>query len=201
MPPVTRRQKEVLDAIEAFVERHGYAPSLEEIGRSLKLSSVSTVHKHLTNLQRKGLLSREWNRGRSVTVTPPAAPAGAVEIPLLGTVAAGAPIEAVANPDTITVPVELIGRRRAFALKVKGDSMIDEHICDGDTVILEARDTARGGETVVALVRGQDATLKKYYRDGARIRLEPANAKLQPIVVPEDQVRIQGVVIGVIRRY
>ncbi len=201
MPPVTKRQKEVLDAIEAFVERHGYAPSLEEIGRSLKLSSVSTVHKHLTNLQRKGLLSREWNRGRSVTVTPPAAPAGAVEIPLLGTVAAGAPIEAVANPDTITVPVELIGRRRAFALKVKGDSMIDEHICDGDTVILEARDTARGGETVVALVRGQDATLKKYYRDGAKIRLEPANAKLQPIVVPEDQVRIQGVVIGVIRRY
>jgi repressor LexA len=201
VPPVTKRQKEVLDAIEAFVERHGYAPSLEEIGRSLKLSSVSTVHKHLTNLQRKGLLSREWNRGRSVTVTPPAAPAGAVEIPLLGTVAAGAPIEAVANPDTITVPVELIGRRRAFALKVKGDSMIDEHICDGDTVILEARDTARGGETVVALVRGQDATLKKYYRDGAKIRLEPANAKLQPIVVPEDQVRIQGVVIGVIRRY
>ena len=201
MPPVTRRQKEVLDAIEKFIERHGYAPSLEEIGASLKLNSVSTVHKHLTNLQRKGLLSREWNRGRSITVTPPPAPAGAVEIPLLGTVAAGAPIEAVSHPDAITVPAELIGRRRAFALKVKGDSMMDEHICDGDTVILEARDTARAGETVVALVRGQDATLKKYYREGAKIRLQPANATVKSIVVPEDQVRIQGVVIGVLRRY
>ncbi len=201
MPPVTKRQKEVLDAISAFVDRHGYAPSLEEIGASLRLSSVSTVHKHLTNLQRKGLLSREWNRGRSVTVTPPPAPAGAVEIPLLGTVAAGAPIEAVANPDTITVPAEMIGRKRAFALRVKGDSMIDEQIRDGDTVILEARDTARGGETVVALVRGQDATLKKYYRDGAKIRLQPANPAMKPILVPETQVKIQGVVIGVMRRY
>lgn len=201
MPPVTRRQKEVLDAIATFIERHGYAPSLEEIGASLKLNSVSTVHKHLTNLQRKGLLSREWNRGRSITITPPPAPAGAVEIPLLGSVAAGAPIEAVSHPDAITVPAELIGRRRAFALKVKGDSMIDEHICDGDTVILEARDTARAGETVVALVRGQDATLKKYYREGAKIRLQPANPSVKPIVVPEADVRIQGVVIGVLRRY
>jgi len=201
MPPVTKRQKEVLDAISDFVDRHGYAPSLEEIGASLRLSSVSTVHKHLTNLQRKGLLSREWNRGRSVTVTPPPAPAGAVEIPLLGTVAAGAPIEAVTNPDTITVPAEMIGRKRAFALRVKGDSMIDEQIRDGDTVILEARDTARGGETVVALVRGQDATLKKYYREGAKIRLQPANPSVKPILVPETQVRIQGVVIGVVRRY
>jgi len=201
MPPITRRQKQVLDAIAAFVERHGYTPSLEEIGRSLKLSSVSTVHKHLTNLEKKGLLSREWNRGRSVSVNPPPAPAGAVEIPLLGTVAAGSPIEAVTNPDTITVPAELIGRRRAFALKVKGDSMIEEHICDGDTVILDARDTARPGETVVALVRGHDVTLKKYYRDGAKIRLQPANAGVKPIIVSEDQVRIQGVVIGVLRRY
>jgi repressor LexA len=199
--PITKRQKEVLEAVSSFIENHGYAPSLEEIGKSLKLSSVSTVHKHLSNLQRKGLLQREWNRGRSISVAPPSAPAGAVDIPLLGSVAAGAPIEAVSHPDTISVPAELVGRRRAFALRVKGDSMIDEHICDGDTVILEARETARSGETVVALVRGQDVTLKKFHRDGPRIRLQPANAAVPPLVVPEDQVRIQGVVIGVMRKY
>ncbi len=199
--PLTKRQKQVLDFAATFIEKHGYAPSLEEIGRALGLSSVATVHKHLSNLQRKGLLTREWNRGRSLTVAPPPAPAGAVEIPLLGIVAAGAPIEAIANPDTLTVPAAFIGRRRAFALRVKGDSMIDEHICDGDTVILEAREVARPGETVVALVEGHDATLKKFYRQGSRIRLQPANPEIDPIVVPESRVRIQGVVIGVLRRY
>jgi repressor LexA len=199
--PITKRQKQVLDFVSTFIETHGYAPSLEEIGRALDLSSVATVHKHLTNLQHKGLLAREWNRGRSLTVSPPPAPAGAVDIPLLGIVAAGAPIEAIANPDTLTVPASLIGRRRAFALRVEGDSMIDEHICDGDTVILEAREVARPGETVVALVGGRDATLKKFYRQGSRIRLQPANPEIDPIVVPESRVRIQGVVIGVLRRY
>ena len=199
--PVTKRQKEVLDFVGGFIERHGYAPSLEEIGRGLDLSSVSTVHKHLSNLQSKGMLSREWNRGRSITVTPPAAPAGAVEIPLLGTVAAGAPVEAIAVPGTISVPADLIQNRRAFALRVRGDSMIDEQIRDGDTVILEAREAARPGETVVALVDGRDVTLKKFYREGSRIRLEPANPQVPPIVVPEEQVRVQGVVIGVMRRY
>lgn len=199
--PITKRQKQVLDFVSTFIEKHGYAPSLEEIGRALGLSSVATVHKHLSNLQRKGLLTREWNRGRSLTVAPPPAPAGAVEIPLLGIVAAGAPIEAIANPDTLPVPAAFIGRRRAFALRVKGDSMIDEHICDGDTVILEAREVARPGETVVALVEGHDATLKKFYRQGSRIRLQPANPEIDPIVVPESRVRIQGVVIGVLRRY
>jgi repressor LexA len=174
--PITKRQKQVLDFVSTFIETHGYAPSLEEIGRALDLSSVATVHKHLTNLQHKGLLAREWNRGRSLTVSPPPAPAGAVDIPLLGIVAAGAPIEAIANPDTLTVPASLIGRRRAFAL-------------------------ARPGETVVALVGGRDATLKKFYRQGSRIRLQPANPEIDPIVVPESRVRIQGVVIGVLRRY
>jgi repressor LexA len=199
--PITKRQKEVLDFVSTFIEAHGYAPSLEEIGRALGLSSVATVHKHLSNLQRKGLLAREWNRGRSLSVEPPPAPAGAVDIPLLGIVAAGEPIEAISNPDTLTVPASLVGRRRAFALRVKGDSMIEEQIRDGDTVILEAREVARPGETVVALVEGRDATLKKFYRQGSRIRLQPANPEIDPILVPESRVRIQGVVIAVLRSY
>ncbi len=201
MMPVTKRQQEVLQFVSDFIERRGYAPSLEEIAGALDLSSVSTVHKHLGNLQRKGLLAREWNRSRSLVVAPPPAKAGAVEIPLLGTVAAGAPIEAVPHPDTISVPADLVGGRRAFALRVKGDSMIDEHICDGDFVVLEARETARSGETVVALIDGQDATLKKFYRQGNRVRLQPANRELAPIIVSERELRVQGVVIAVLRSY
>ncbi|MDP3937526.1 MAG: transcriptional repressor LexA [Deltaproteobacteria bacterium] len=199
--PVTKRQREVLDFVGEFIERRGYAPSLEEIGRGLKLSSVSTVHKHLKNLEAKGMLSREWNRSRSLTVTPPPAKAGAVNIPLLGTIAAGAPIEAVTNPDSIAVPADLVGRRKAFALRVKGDSMIDEHICDGDVVIVEARDTARNGETVVALIDGHDATLKKFQRQGNCVKLIPANSAMDPIVVSDRELRIQGVVIGILRTY
>jgi len=199
--PVTRRQREVLDFVSEFIDRRGYAPSLEEIARGLKLSSVATVHKHLRNLEAKGLLSREWNRSRSLTVAPPPAKAGAVDIPLLGTVAAGAPIEAVPNPDSVTVPADLVGRRKAFALRVKGDSMIDEHILDGDVVVVEARETARSGETVVALLDGHDATLKKLHRQGNRVRLLPANPDMDPIVVSDRDLRIQGVVIGVIRTY
>jgi repressor LexA len=199
--PVTKRQREVLDFVGAFIERRGYAPSLEEIGKGLRLSSVATVHKHLKNLEAKGLLTREWNRSRSLSVEPPPARAGAVDIPLLGTVAAGAPIEAVSNADAITVPADLVGRRRAFALRVRGDSMIDEHICDGDVIVLEARDTAQNGETVVALIDGHDATLKKFQRQGNRVKLIPANPALEPIVVSDRELRIQGVVIGVLRTY
>jgi len=199
--PVTRRQREVLDFVSEFIDRRGYAPSLEEIARGLKLSSVATVHKHLRNLEAKGLLSREWNRSRSLTVAPPPARAGAVDIPLLGTVAAGAPIEAISNPDSVTVPADLVGRRKAFALRVKGDSMIDEHILDGDLVVVEARETARSGETVVALLDGRDATLKKLHRQGNRVRLLPANPAMDPIVVSDRDLRIQGVVIGVLRTY
>jgi len=199
--PVTRRQREVLDFVSEFIDRRGYAPSLEEIARGLKLSSVATVHKHLRNLEAKGLLSREWNRSRSLTVAPPPARAGAVDIPLLGTVAAGAPIEAISNPDSVTVPADLVGRRKAFALRVKGDSMIDEHILDGDLVVVEARETARSGETVVALLDGRDATLKKLHRQGNRVRLLPANPAMDPIVVSDRDLRIQGVVIGVVRTY
>lgn len=199
---LTKKQKEVYDFIETFIEQHGYSPSLDEIARGLGLRSLATVHKHVRNLSEKGALKRAWNRGRSIeVVSTDEADVGAVEIPLLGKVAAGFPIEAVENRAGITIPENMLGSRETFALQVRGDSMIDEQIRDGDVVIVEKRDTAENGETVVALVRSSEATLKKFYREGRMIRLQPANPALAPIRVPAGDVSIQGVVIGLIRRF
>jgi repressor LexA len=199
--PLTKRQREILDYLNDFIQQHGYAPSLEEIGRRFGLSSLATVHKHLTNLQEKGFIKRAWNRSRSVEVVPTRTGGRAVELPLLGYVAAGAPIEAVAGTETIAVPEDLVGKRDTYVLRVKGDSMIDEQIRDGDFVIVEDRKTAVNGEMVIALVSGADVTLKKFYRDNGRIRLQPANPAMQPILVAPDQLQIQGVVVGVMRKY
>lgn len=201
MQPLTRRQREILDYLREFMEEHGYAPSLEEIGRRFGLSSLATVHKHLTNLQAKGFIKRAWNRSRSVELLPTRAGGNVLELPLLGYVAAGAPIEAVVSSETVSVPEELVGRRETYALRVRGDSMIDEQIRDGDIVIVEDRQTTQDGETVIALVDGSDVTLKKLYREGGRVRLQPANVNVVPIVVAASQVRVQGVVVGVMRRY
>ncbi|MBW2288590.1 MAG: transcriptional repressor LexA [Deltaproteobacteria bacterium] len=200
---LTRRQREIYDFIRGFVSEKGYSPSLEEIGESFGLSSVATVHKHVQHLVEKGMLKKAWNRSRSVEpVEPEPAAAGLTSLPLLGTVAAGQPIEAIEVEETIDVPPELLaGRGRHYALRVAGDSMIEDQICDGDYVIVESRDEARDGETVVALIAGSDVTLKKLYRDGPRVRLEPANERLQPIVVPAEDVQVRGVVRGLIRRY
>ena len=199
--PLTKRQREILDYLQDFIQQHGYAPSLEEIGRRFGLSSLATVHKHLTNLQEKGFIKRAWNRSRSVEMIPTNAGGRAVDLPLLGYVAAGAPIEAVSNAETIAVPEELVGRRDTYVLRVRGNSMIDEQICDGDFVIVEDRKTAQNGETVVALLSGSDVTLKKLYRENGRVRLQPANPTLQPIFVDPDQLQVQGVVVGVMRKY
>ena len=199
--PLTRRQREILDYLREFMEDRGYAPSLEEIGHRFGLSSLATVHKHLTNLQEKGFIKRIWNRSRSVELLPTRAGGRALELPLLGFVAAGAPIEAVVSSETVAVPEELVGRRETYALRVRGDSMIDEQIRDGDIVIVEERQAAQDGETVIALVDGSDVTLKKLYREGGRVRLQPANANVAPIVVDASQVRVQGVVVGVMRKY
>ena len=201
MQPLTRRQREILDYLREFMEEHGYAPSLEEIGRRFGLSSLATVHKHLTNLQEKGFIRRAWNRSRSVELLPTRAGGNTLEIPLQGYVAAGAPIEAVVSPETVSVPEELVGRRATYALRVRGDSMHEEQIRDGDIVIVESRQTAQNGDTVVALVGGSDVTLKKLYREGGRVRLQPANVNVAPIVVDASQVQVQGVVVGVMRRY
>jgi repressor LexA len=199
--PLTKRQREILDFLNEFIQQHGYAPSLEEIGRRFGLSSLATVHKHLTNLQEKGFIKRAWNRSRSVELIPTRSGGRALELPLLGFVAAGVPIEAVATAEMISVPEDLVGKRDTYVLRVKGDSMIDEQIRDGDFVIVEDRKTADNGEMVIALLGGSDVTLKKFYRDNGRVRLQPANAAMQPLLVDAEHVQIQGVVVGVMRKY
>ena len=199
---LTRRQREVLDVIRDFIARNGYSPSLEEIGGSLGLSSVATVHKHVSHLVEKGLVRRVWNQNRSIELVNGEAGGRAMDLPLVGTIAAGTPLEAVPTSETITVPADMVsGRGRTFVLRIQGESMTGEHIRDGDYVIIEERQTARDGETVVALVDGSDATLKRFFRDGATVRLQPAHPTMAPIVVAADRVHVQGVVVGLIRKY
>jgi repressor LexA len=202
LQPLTKRQREILDYLNEFIQQHGYAPSLEEIGHRFSLSSLATVHKHLTNLQEKGFIRRSWNRSRSVELLPGRAGGRAIELPMLGYVAAGSPIEAVASAESISVPETLVaGRRDTYVLRVRGESMIDEQIRDGDWVVVEDRKSADNGEMVIAMVGGQDVTLKKFYRESGRVRLQPANPTMQPIYVDLDNVQIQGVVVGVMRKY
>ena len=201
MEPLTKRQREILDYLDEFIQQHGYAPSLEEIGRRFSLSSLATVHKHLTNLQDKGFIRRAWNRSRSVELIPVHVGSRSLELPLMGYVAAGTPIEAITSNETIAVPEHFIGKRDTYVLRVKGDSMIDEQIRDGDYVIVEDRKTAQNGEMVIALLNGTEVTLKSLYKNGTTIQLQPANPAMQPIIVKEDALQIQGVVVGVMRKY
>ncbi len=204
---ITRRQRQVYDYISDFVQRNGYSPSFEEIGEGMGLSSLATVHKHISNLEKKGLLTRDYNRSRSIDLLPPKGrlkQAMAVNttmvLPLLGRIAAGQPIEAVSNPETISL-ADFVRSKEVFVLEVRGDSMQDEHIIDGDYVLVEKIKTAHNGDIVVALVDTTDATLKRFYREGDNIRLQPSNAAMRPIIVPAASVEIQGRVIGVLRKY
>lgn len=199
---LTRRQKEILDFVARYLGKKGYAPTIEEICEHFDLSSLATVHRHLTNLQAKGFIKRSWNRSRAMELVPSEVEVKAIELPLLGRVAAGLPIEAVRAAETISVPRDMVGRRDTYVLQVKGDSMIDEQIRDGDYVIVENRKSARDGEMVIALLNGDSVTLKKLYRDApGRVRLQPANSRMRPIIVEQGDLRIQGVVIGVLRKY
>jgi repressor LexA len=204
---ITKRQRQVYDYISEFVQKHGYSPSFEEIGDGLGLSSLATVHKHITNLEKKGLLTRDYNRSRSIDLLPPKGrlkQAMSVNttmvLPLMGRIAAGQPIEAVENPETISL-ADFVRSKEVFVLQVRGDSMQDEHILNGDYVLVEKAKTAHNGDIVVALVEGMDATLKRFYREGDNIRLQPSNVNMQPIIVPAAVVDIQGRVIGVLRKY
>jgi len=204
---ITRRQRQVYDFIAGFVQAHGYSPSFEEIGEGLGLSSLATVHKHISNLEKKGLLRRDYNRSRSIDVLPPRgrlkqsmSVGAALTLPLVGRIAAGRPIEALENPSTISL-ADFTGSKDVFVLEVRGDSMQDEAILDGDYVLVEKAQTARNGEIVVALVAGSDTTLKRFYKEGDKIRLQPSNAAVPPIVVPAADVAVQGRVIGVLRKY
>ena len=200
---LTRRQREILTFIEDFIREKRYSPSLEEIGQGVGLSSLATVHVHLRNLEGKKLIRRAWNHSRSIELTSRGrGRRSRIEIPLLGRVAAGEPIEAIEVPETIEVPREFIRGKETFVLQIEGESMIDDQIRDGDLIIVERRQTARRGETVVALIDDKEATVKKFYPErGNKVRLQPANEKMKAIVVPADSVTIQGVVVGLLRRY
>jgi repressor LexA len=199
---ITRRQKEVIDFLSSFTHKNGYSPSYEEIAAGLGLSSLATVHKHVTNLQSKGLLQRAHNRSRSIDVIPVRPPKKTVSdrLPLMGRIAAGQPVEAVESAESISLS-DIIGTREVFALEVRGDSMRDEHIVSGDYVLVERTKSAREGEIVVALIDGAEATLKRFYREGANIRLQPSNAEMAPIYAPAASVAIQGRVLGMLRKY
>ena len=201
--PLTRRQKQILDFIQGYIAGNGYAPSFEEIAEHFTFRSLATVHEHLTNLERKGYIHRAHNESRAIELVPQPGQAGAVELPLLGQVAAGEPIEAVVGPETIAVPTDLVPPRGScYVLRGRGDSMIDEHIESGDFLVVHSREAATNGEMVIALVDGTSATVKRYYREpGGWIRLQPANETMRPIRVHEDNILIQGIVVGVMRKY
>lgn len=201
---LTKREHEIFEFIAEYIEANQYAPTLQEIADYFGLSSLATVHKHLKNLEGKGAIDRDWNRARGMEVHRPEAHEPVVhgaEIPLLGLVAAGYPIEAILEGETIAIPEEMVGRQRTFALRASGWSMIDEGIRDGDVLVVEQRETAESGQTVVALVKDAGATVKKFYRQGNRIRLQPANESMDPFFYDASDVTIQGIVTGMIRRY
>ena len=205
---LTKRQKEVLDFLVAFVNKNGYSPSFEEIARALRLTSLATVHKHINTLERKGFIRRGYNQSRSIEVMQLPKPVReqvlerhAVELPMAGRIAAGQPLEAVETRETFSLG-EFARGASNFVLQVRGNSMVDDHILDGDFIVVEPTQVANNGEIVVALVGGDDATLKRFYREsGGRIRLQPANSEMQPIFVPSAEVKIQGRVVGVLRKY
>ncbi len=204
---ITRRQYEIYDFISRFVAENNYSPSFEEIREGMSLNSLATVHKHISNMEAKGLLTRGYNRSRSIDLLPFKGKlkhsmdvnTGLV-LPLMGRIAAGQPIEAMQNPETISL-ADFVRSKEVFVLEVRGDSMQDEHILDGDYVLVEKTKTAHNGEIVVALVDGSDATLKRFFHEGATIRLQPSNAAMKPIIVPAASVQLQGRVIGVLRKY
>ena len=203
---LTKRQKQVLDFIGGFVDDNGYCPSYEEIARGLDLASLATVHKHISVLEGKSYLKRGFNQSRSLELAPKylqeqrrAKPAA--EIPLLGRIAAGTPVESVAQRETLNF-AEFTNNANTFALEVRGNSMIDDHICDGDLILLEKVSQARDGDIVVALVGREETTLKRFYREpGDQVRLQPANSALKPIIVPARDVQVQGRLLAVLRKY
>ncbi|HUX65866.1 MAG TPA: transcriptional repressor LexA [Terriglobales bacterium] len=203
---LTKRQHQVLSFLQGFMEREGYCPSYEEIAAGLKLSSLATVHAHLSKLEKKGYLRRSFNQSRSIELrrTPAKRPAAASlpqSLPLLGRIAAGLPMEAVEGNEEISL-ADVVGNRATFVLEVRGESMIEDHIMNGDYVMVERREQAEDGQIVVALVDGVEATLKRLYHEkGGMLRLQPANSAMPPIRVAARRVQIQGRVIGVLRKY
>ena len=201
--PLTKRQREILTFLTSYTEANGYAPSFEEIASQFNYNSLATVHEHLSNLERKVYIKRNYNESRAIEILPSEAFPRAIELPLLGQVAAGVPIESIAVDEHVSVPEDFVRRNgQHYVLRVRGNSMIDEQIRDGDFVVVNERQSADNGEMVIAMLSGASATVKKFYRErDGRIRLQPANETMSPIYVHENDISIQGVVVGVLRRY
>lgn len=206
---LTKRQKDFLDFLSEFLEKRGYSPSYEEIAEGMGLASLATVHKHILSLESKQYLKRGFNQSRSLEISPKyyaeqrqhkQIPMG-TSVPMLGRIAAGAPVEAIAGEDSLNF-ADFAGDPGTYALKVRGESMIDDHICDGDYVLIEKASEARNGEIVVALVNGTESTLKRFYiEDEERVRLQPANSSMQPIYAARSAVQVQGKLLAVLRKY
>jgi repressor LexA len=202
--PLTKRQKEVLDFVTQYIELHGYAPSYREIAAHFKYGSVATVAEHIESLVAKGKLEKGENEARSIQLVKTNVDASpAFDLPILGLVAAGQPIETLGtHPETLEVPSFMVGRKNSYVLQVKGDSMIDEGIHTGDYVVVMEKSVPSNGEMVIALLNGGEATLKRYYKEKDHIRLQPSNSAMEPIIVSSDTpIEIQGIVIGLIRKY
>lgn len=200
--PLTPKQQNVLTFVQSYYTKFGYAPTIAEICEGVGLSSTSTVHKHLKTLAEKGHLDAMPGRSRGISVKPePIQQAACIEVPLLGRVTAGLPIEMNEIPETIALPETMLGRGETFVLEVCGDSMIDEAIKDGDYVIVEKRDSARNGDMVIACIDNNEVTLKRIYREGDKVRLQPSNVTMQPIIIENRDVTIKGIVIGILRKY
>ena len=205
---LTQRQKQVLDFLTDFVESKGYSPSYEEIAQALQLASLATVHKHISALETKNYVRRSFNQSRSLEVAPKYLQEyrrqkqhPKMEVPLLGRIAAGVPVESFASQEKLNF-ADFIGHSDTYALEVRGDSMIDDHICSGDFVLVERTDEVRDGEIVVALVDGTETTLKRIYREAnGMVRLQPANSSMQPILVSSSGLQLQGRVLAVLRKY
>lgn len=201
MTYLTERQRDILNFIRDFRKKNGVTPTHREICDAFGFSSYGTVYKHLSLLEKKGLIRRDWNQKRGVELVEDDQPeVESRQLPFLGYIAAGQPIEVVASNESIAVPPHLTARGENFVLKVRGDSMIDDGVFDGDLVIITRRDRADNGEMVVAMVNGE-VTLKRFYVDGNRVRLQPANEMMSPIYAPREDVTVQGVVVGLMRRF
>jgi len=201
-PVIYKKQYQILDFIKQYIQTHGAAPTLREIAQAMGVSSLATVHEHLVTLVEKGLIRRKTGKSRSIDVLGPVSLVGdGILAPIMGFIAAGAPIEPYTDPNAqMSIPPQFYSaKRRIYVLQVRGESMIEEQIRDGDYVIVEQSENANNGEIVVALLDNGMATLKRFFKEATRIRLEPANAKMSPIFVKN--VRIQGKVVGLIRRY
>lgn len=200
--PITAKQRRIFEFIRRYIDSNDEPPTIAEIGKQFQMSSSASVHGILSALEREGLIKRIPNVSRGIQIVEETVPSNDQEVPLLGTVAAGQPIEAILTHDTVNVPKDLQGCGRTFALRVRGDSMIDENIQDGDIIIVASQTTAENGQVVVALIDGNYATVKKFYREPDFIRLEPANPQFKPIFIKtSERIQIQGVVRGLIRKY